>query len=456
MHKRWVMLALALLPSPHAEAQGPRASEKSHGGRGTRSASSAAPDLRLVVEYDAPRGCPSRRQFERRVADRLSASGSAPRRATRVRVQLWTGTGSARGTVTIEAGASRSLEGASCREVAEGLALITALALTQEPGGAGEGAAADGARRATGQERDRGSAPAGSARGEVDAAASVGEQVPDTGVRAGSASSGAEQAGAARGGAESARKAADAAAQSGDTRAAGASTGEASDQNPSGQVRAGSATGRAAPERPAVPAAAPSGEAESDAADGGDDDAAEPEPGSPSHSSLRLGASLLAFHGIAPRLRPGLQLTAALVHPLPGLELSVQLAGRLALPQTLDSSAGQAHFGFVGGALALCAAPSLGRSGLALRACGVAEPGALLWSGTQTEEARAYTRPWLALGPAAGLWWRGTWLGLGLGAELLWPVRRDRALLAGEVLTRVPAACLHLQIGLELSFDARP
>ena len=77
----------------------------------------------------------------------------------------------------------------------------------------------------------------------------------------------------------------------------------------------------------------------------------------------------------------------------------------------------------------------------------------LSWSATQTEQPRAYTRGWLALGPAAGLHWRSAWLGVGAGAELLWPVRRDRAVLAGDTLHQVPAPCLRLLTVLELTFD---
>jgi hypothetical protein len=91
-----------------------------------------------------------------------------------------------------------------------------------------------------------------------------------------------------------------------------------------------------------------------------------------------------------------------------------------------------------------------------VRGCGVAEAGALRWSATDTDQARAFTRSWLALGPSLGLALRGARLGAVAGAELLWPLRRDRALLAGDVLQRVPEVCLRLQVGLEVRLDAGP
>lgn len=461
MHKRWLMLTLALVPSARALAND-------------------APAAFEVVAYDAPRACPGRRQFEQHVVERLQASGSAPRRAVRVRVLLRAAAGGAHGTVTIESGARRSLEGASCKEVAEGLALITALALAQEPAPAARSRSP--ARMSRAQPAADGGG-AGPSAAPVSGAAEPGQ--PTSGFEAGKAASGTTGAAADGGGGQrrsaptqGPREASGAASPAAGSGAGHTARGESASSDrrgavagPRDQGQRAAAFGEDAP-RAGVPAAAPSGTTTAPGASGGRASAADrevsprtaleaerPAAARPAAYSgkgsagLRLGASAMLLHGLAPKVQPGLQLSAAFVQRLDALELSAQLAARLALRQTLERAAGEARFGFAGGALSLCAATRPGLTGLWLRGCAVAEAGALSWSATRTEEPRSYQRAWLALGPGASVWWRGTWLGLGAGAELLLPTRRDRAVLASDEVQRVAAACLRVQLGLELSFD---
>jgi len=511
VHRRWVTLALALLASPHMlRAQEPR------------------PRLQ-VIAYDAPRGCPGAQHFARRVAERLAADGVRGRgqadTAARVRVKLSAAAGVVRGRVTIEERASRALEGSSCREVVDGLALITALALTQEPSApsrspasAAEGKAPQLDGEATATDRNRttsGTARASGREGAATRAAALGGDERGGPTRADgavgreeSAARAAADGGDVRRGAPGRGGEMDRAATSGEGAgerraggqgdARGAAEPRGADEQRGGAVARGSVGTSSAGERAQAssaegrggrratpdadgPARADGGAARTgegavatragegggapragegvggartgeggDAARAGEGDGAAP---AGEGARLRIGAGFLLFQGLAPHLQPGLQLTAAVVWRTGPLELSAELRGRLALAQTLRADAGVAHFSFLGGAAALCAAAALGGTGLAARGCAVAEPGVLSWSATQTEQSRAYKRGWLALGPAAGLHWRSAWLGVGAGAELLWPVRRDRAVLAGDTLHQVPAPCLRLQTVLELTFD---
>jgi hypothetical protein len=164
---------------------------------------------------------------------------------------------------------------------------------------------------------------------------------------------------------------------------------------------------------------------------------------------LLIDLELLAIHGTAPHVRPGLQLGAAVVLAHGVLDWRLGLAARLALPETSSSEQGTTHFGFVAGVVELCAAAALG-SGWSWQGCAVAEPGMLSASAENTRKPGDYRRSWLALGAGTGLAWRlGDWLGLVAGVELLVPTRRDRALLAGEVVHHVPPVCLRLELGLE-------
>jgi hypothetical protein len=167
-----------------------------------------------------------------------------------------------------------------------------------------------------------------------------------------------------------------------------------------------------------------------------------------------LGASLLALHGLAPAIQPGLQLTAAITLASGALDWSARVGGRVALDDTVSSSQGVSHFGFVGGVLQLCATGRLGSSALRLSSCAVAEPGAFSASADDTRKPRSYLRPWLATGAGADLSWRvARWLALRAGAEALIPARRDRMLLAGELVYRVAPIGLRVQLGVEVPLE---
>ncbi|HKU45063.1 MAG TPA: hypothetical protein VJR89_43185, partial [Polyangiales bacterium] len=179
-----------------------------------------------------------------------------------------------------------------------------------------------------------------------------------------------------------------------------------------------------------------------------DDALADDADDAPLPLGFRVDAALLALHGYAPDLAPGVQLGAA------GLlgAFSLHVAGRVGLPQTLHSPDGTARFALYAALIELCGSAQLG-AGFAWQACGVAEPGVFTAAGEDTRNAKDYRRAWFALGGGTGLsFGLSGGFGLRAGAELLLPTRRDWALLAGNELYRVPAACLRLSLGLE----ARP
>jgi hypothetical protein len=145
-----------------------------------------------------------------------------------------------------------------------------------------------------------------------------------------------------------------------------------------------------------------------------------------------------------------LQLLAAVSLASGALDWTLRLGGRLALRDTETSSQGSAHFGFASGVVELCATGVLSGD-LALDGCAVAEPGALLTSADNTRNPQSYTRGWFAVGGGAGLAWRAArWLSLRAGGEVLAPTRRDRMLLADEVLHRVPPVCVRFGLTLEV------
>jgi hypothetical protein len=161
----------------------------------------------------------------------------------------------------------------------------------------------------------------------------------------------------------------------------------------------------------------------------------------------QLAASFITFTGLAPALQPGVQLQAALTVS----DFSLQLGGRIALTDRVVSTDGEAWFGFMGGVVRFCRSSWLGTRRVALSGCAVAEPGVFSTGAENTENPRSHTRPWLALGAAADVSVRiVSWLNLRAGAEWLAPLRRDRMLLAGDTLYRIPMFGLRLQLGVEI------
>jgi hypothetical protein len=88
-----------------------------------------------------------------------------------------------------------------------------------------------------------------------------------------------------------------------------------------------------------------------------------------------------------------------------------------------------------------------------VQGCAVLEPGLLVARGTDTLNAAGYKRAWAALGPALGFAWDGLGvLSIQAGAELLFPLLRERFLLADAVVNRPAGAGLRLALGLGVRF----
>jgi hypothetical protein len=359
-----------------------------------------------ALRYEAPAGCPDRNFFEARMRARLRADGVAALSSLSLIVKLDVGA-QVRGTVEISRGstrAARNLEGESCREVVEGLALIAALAVgVPDP-------------------------PADSERTSTPA-------VPP------SQASAAHMPTTARARASQAHG-----------RSAAAPPSAATTTQPA----AAEAARSEAPAPPAPPAQQASSD-QRDLAPSPEDSASPPrETGGDAQNDLRirgfsLAASVLAVQGLAPAIQPGLQLEAAFTLAEGALDWSIRAGGRIALDESLQSRQGLARFGFAAGLMRLCAKGALGPAGLALAGCAVAEPGILSTSGDNTSNPHSYTRAWLAAGAGAELSWRAaSWLAVQLGAEAVVPTQRYRMFLADQLLHRVPPACLRLQLGVEV------
>ncbi|HET6335622.1 MAG TPA: hypothetical protein VFG30_20500 [Polyangiales bacterium] len=369
----------------------------------------ALPPLR----YEAPAGCPDQNFFADRMRARLRADGVAALPSLSLHVKIESGGKSVRGVVEISRDstrAQRNLEGDNCREVVEGLALIAALAVAAP--------AASVAKPRSGAAPSSTAPPRSSARTRNDA--SLRGRSPHEPARP-------------------------------------------PDPPPTAAATNGSSTAEPAPsEAPAaVPAAPQASNSERPQRPQVLDDSTPPTAEHASGTGVAsnearlrgfsLGAAVLAVHGLAPRIQPGLQLEAALTLGEGALDWSIRAGGRIALDDTLRSPQGLARFGFVAGVVQLCASGALGASGFTLAGCAVVEPGILSARGEDTRKARKYTRPWLAAGAGAELGWRvASWLALQLGAEALVPTRRDRMLLADDLLHRVTPVCLRLQLGLEV------
>jgi hypothetical protein len=362
------------------------------------------------LRYEAPATCPDQGFFVERMRARLSADGVRALTSLSLRVKLEPSGTAVHGSLRIDRGsksAQRSLDGENCREVVEGLALIAALAV--------------------GTPANRNAARGHTASASVSEHASRDRRVSPASTKAESPATQPMAAAAER--AARTRDPADAPAP--------VAHGE--------EIPANSAR--------AEPLLEPSRAAGSDRRDTdvSDDSPPDRDRGSdPRPRSWAAGAALLALHGFAPSIRPGLQLRAALTLATGPLDWSVRLGGRIALPDTVRSTQGTAHFRFLAGLVQLCAAGALGDS-LSLAGCAVAEPGLLTADGEDTRNARSHSRAWFAAGGGAELGWRvASFLALHLGSELLVPTRRDRMLLAGDILHRVPPACLRLELGVEV------
>jgi hypothetical protein len=365
------------------------------------------------LRYEAPDACPDQSFFTERMRARLRANDRRALSSLSLRVKLERNAASVRGSVEIERGsttAQRSLEGASCKEVVEGLALIAALAVAapaNRPARAKSRLARSGPRTPS---------PFGSTvRSEV--ATPVDAPAPPP------------------------------------TAATGA---QASPRQPAPDVQNPAAQYSELPANESPPAPTP-GRApqttdvlrDSESSTSAAPPRADVEGDVPVRWSV--AGALLALHGLAPAIQPGLQLEAAMTFDTSALDWSVRLGGRGALDHTLRSTQGIARFGFIAAVVQLCATGELGQTGFTLGGCAAAEPGIFSTGADDTQHPRTYTRAWFAAGGGAELGWRvADWLIFRAGAEALVPVRRDRMILAGELLHRVSPACLRLELGVEV------
>jgi hypothetical protein len=397
----------------------------------------AMPHLR----YLAPASCPDRSFFIERMRARVDAAGARALPTASLHVVIELHGPSVRGSVQVERGGSntltartapRRLEAASCREVVEGLALIAALAVT----------APNNARARVGSNPNRTATSRAGGRAKSDAAASA--PAPERGD---ARESEAQPTSSEQQTTTEARTARDASTAS--EPAAAATDARAGRHAPEAkaEVEAGDSLATREP-APAEPRDEDPEDAEeeftSPRADAGD----------PRVRGWSIGAGVLAVHGVGPAIQPGLQLLAAVTLDSGALDWSLRLGGRLALEHTETSTQGSAHFGLIAGLLQLCATGALGASALTLDGCAVAEPGALLASADHTQKAKSYKEVWLAAGTGIALGWRAArWLSIHAGGELLAPLRRDRMLLAGDLLHEVPPVCLRAVLSLEIPLE---
>lgn len=139
---RWLPVAwLAALLGPAAAAVGAHASRAS--AAPAASNAPAAADRADSVAFEAPAECPSAEAFVAKVGERGERAGRAARvvhepdaRKARYRVRVVRAGRGFRGTLTIvdEAGAhDRAVDGGTCVEVVDALALVTAMALEAPP-----------------------------------------------------------------------------------------------------------------------------------------------------------------------------------------------------------------------------------------------------------------------------------------------------------------------------------
>jgi hypothetical protein len=401
----------------------------------------------LQITYEAPSECPSRAEFEARLRARLPTGDWQPRVATmRLHVRLELLDGRARGRIVIRnagGATTRQIDTPTCVEAVDGLALIAALALestanTRPPADVQRGTPPLPASPPT---------AAGTARSYntpgADGESNDGQGVGSAAITRPSVA---------------------------DPRDSRTQPGVVEPRNPSTHPDAveprNSSTHPDAVE-PRNSSTHP--EALEPRSDEGQPAALDPrsdeeqpatlDPRSsrdaqPSSTRVTVVAAALAILGVAPNLGPGLQLGASLrLAQFSSLDLSVRVAARMAFVQHLSHPQGNADFRFWGAAIALCASPTQWRATTSLHACAAFEPGLLVARGRDTLEPAGYTRAWAALGPAVWLEWGALGaLSVQTGCELLFPLLRERFLLADAVVHRPAGVGLRLGLGLGVRF----
>lgn len=187
------------------------------------------------------------------------------------------------------------------------------------------------------------------------------------------------------------------------------------------------------------------------AAPAGDSDAADTTATSagPGLRFARAGlfASGFAASGLAPDVVAGPQLSLAIVAQLGSAELALRAGARFTPERTITDPEGTAELSYVGGLAALCAGARLPAVNAALWGCFAFEPGRSVARGQQTRSDRF----WAALGPGLSLQWDALGpLSLLAGAELLFPLVRDRYFLSDTVVLEVPSAAFRAELGIGL------
>jgi hypothetical protein len=222
------------------------------------------------------------------------------------------------------------------------------------------------------------------------------------------------------------------------------------------------------PEAVPAPAAEPEPEREAPQSDGGepveetaaapadDSDAADATPTSAGlglrFARAGLFASGFAGSGLAPDIVAGLQLSLAIAARLGSAEFALRAGVRFTPERTITVPEGTAELDFLGGLAALCAGARLDGASAALWGCFAFEPGRSVARGRETGERSE--RFWAALGPGVSLQWDALGpLSLLAGAELLFPLVRDRYFLSDNRVHQVPSTAFRAELGLGLQIQ---
>jgi hypothetical protein len=368
------------------------------------------------LEYAAPAECPAQAEFVRRLARRLP--GAPPPGGSTLKVSVARTEGPryrGRLTLTDDAGlvGQRTIEARSCGEAVDALAFVAALLHE---------------RRAQAAPRSRARVAAPRAGGDARA---VGSSAPDlTSIEPGE-SVGANTRADDPAAASSLERRVDPAA---DTSTAG---GEGAATSPVGARMANGDAPRPASTSAAVGDPPRSARASGPLGPGVDMRRALRPPVLELAGSVALGGLLVS--GVAPALRPGLDLRATgYARHGRRAELALSLGLRATLRHDERSAEGTGRFAWWSATFAACGAL---RSSLSIvpMLCAVGEAGRIVAGGRATEAPRRARVPWRALGvalrlrvPIAGPVW------LAPGLELLWPATRDRFVVAERALHRVP------------------
>jgi len=182
----------------------------------------------------------------------------------------------------------------------------------------------------------------------------------------------------------------------------------------------------------------------------GDESTEAPEPRAPWRLGSGFGVGALLVSGVAPALRPGIELRAT-GYALHGRvsALSAAIGGRTTLPHDEVRLEGTGKFGWWSIVLTLCAGVHGQADRLAAALCLTGEGGQVVARGRATEDARGRRARWLALGPALQLGVRlGGPVWLAPGFELLWPSTRDRFVVGATELHKVPRLTFRAQLAV--------